>query len=98
MEFTKSELINLISLVEQRRVGHTTLLQNGIKNYNRPFLFVCKTPDIGKFETGGNKYAIFITPENAKIAHNYRDMPIAFAHEVILDILLHMFSLYHKPL
>ena len=55
MTNNKLNLSNLYYHLGNRATGKTTLLQTGIKNYDKPFLFVCTSTRRGEFETDKNE-------------------------------------------
>jgi len=92
MTNNKLNLSNLYYHLGNRATGKTTLLQTGIKNYDKPFLFVCTSTRRGEFETDKNPNAIYITEETQDKLFGV-DYPIILNHDVISWIIDRVFDL-----
>lgn len=92
MTNNKLNLGKLYYHLGKRQTGKTTLLQTGIKNYDKPFLFVCTSTRRGEFETDKNPNAIYITEETQDKLYGV-DHPIILNHDVISWIIDRVFDL-----
>lgn len=88
-----------IGFIQKRQTGKSFLLKNGIDNYDKPFILVCKSIEEGKRLTN-NPNCKIVTP---KTSNNLMgtSIPIIFDQEVILDMLieyenLKLFKEIHK--
>lgn len=87
MENNKHNYLDLLHHISKRQTGKSTLLQVGIKNYDRPFLFVCENIQRGKFETDNNPMALYVTKYNIHTTYGNGDLPIIFSHDILQDML-----------
>lgn len=91
----KNKTLDLASLkmhLNTRATGKTTLLQEGVKNYDKPFLFVCNDIRRGEFETGKNPHAIYVT-ENFQTKMFGSHYPIIVDHDTVSFLIDRIFEL-----
>jgi hypothetical protein len=94
----KNRTLDLASLkihLNTRANGKTTLLQEGVKNYDKPFLFVCNDIRRGEFETGKNPHAIYVT-ENSQDKMIGSSYPIIVDHDTVSSLIDRIFELQTK--
>lgn len=77
----------------QRATGKSHLLSEGVKNYDRPFMLVCKNIQEGKRLTNNNPNATYITPTDLSKLHGVTIEPIIFDQEVVKEYLLKILDL-----
>ncbi len=86
---------DLLFLTNRRRSGKSHLLSEGIKNYDRPFMLVCRNIVDGKRLTNNNPNATYITPETAyKLKGSIQ--PVIFDQEVVIQYLEKILELESK--
>jgi hypothetical protein len=91
----KNKTLDLASLkmhLNTRATGKTTLLQEGVKNYDKPFLFVCNDIRRGEFETSKNPHAIYVT-ENSQDKMMCSSHPIIVDHDTVSSLIDRIFEL-----
>lgn len=91
----KNKTLDLASLkihLNTRATGKTTLLQEGVKNYDKPFLFVCDDVKRGEFETGKNPHAIYVT-RNSQDKMRGSHHPIIVDHDTVSSLINKIFEL-----
>ena len=90
----KTEYIQeLLFATSRRQTGKSHLLQEGIKDYDRPFMLVCRNIREGKRLTNNNQNATYITPETINNLKG-SNSPIIFDQQEVLEYLQQI--LYHK--
>ena len=72
--------------VLQRATGKSHLLAEGVKNYDRPYMLVCKSIQEGKRLTSNNPNATYITSVDLKKLYGTNE-PIIFDQEVVKEYL-----------
>jgi len=72
----------VLYFINVRQTGKTTLLKQGIDNYNKPFYLVCVTFSSGERLTN-NPNAIIITSDNCEKLLD-RNIPIIYDQEFLL--------------
>lgn len=82
----------LIFTTSIRQTGKSHLLQEGIKNYDQPFMLVCRNIKEGKRLTGNNPNATYVTPQTINNL-NGRNSPIIFDQEEVLGYLKYILEL-----
>jgi hypothetical protein len=89
----KTEIIaELRRTTTLRATGKSHLLAEGVKNYERPFMLVCKSIQEGKRLTSNNPNASYITPTDLKKLYG-TNKPIIFDQEVVKEYLLKILDL-----
>lgn len=78
------EFEKLLLPIYRRQTGKTTLLKQGIDNYDKPFYLVCRTMESGKNLTS-NPNAIIITHFFFKGAILDSSLPIIYDQEFLID-------------
>lgn len=79
----KTEMIaGLRHVTARRATGKSHLLAEGVKNYDRPFMLVCRSIQEGKRLTGNNPNATYITSADTNKLHGSNE-PIIFDQEEV---------------
>lgn len=92
MKYNKLNLDYLKLHLDAKRTGKTTLLQVGVKNYDKPFFFVCENTQKGVLDTDNNPNAVYITEQTISrtAGSNY---PIIFNHDIVSGLIDRIYEL-----
>jgi predicted AAA+ superfamily ATPase len=82
----------LVFSTGMRQTGKSHLLQEGIKDYDQPFMLVCRNIQEGKRLTNNNPNATYITPKTINNLKG-RNSPIIFDQEEVLQYLQQILQL-----
>lgn len=82
----------LVFSTGMRQTGKSHLLQEGIKDYDQPFMLVCRNIQEGKRLTNNNPNATYITPQTIDNLKG-RNSPIIFDQEEVLQYLKQILQL-----
>ena len=87
MKIKNEEVKDLILSTSLRGTGKSQLLREGVKNYDRPFLLVCRSVEEGKNLTDKNPNATYVTPRAMKNLRGSNSR-IIFDQEMVLEYLM----------
>lgn len=77
----------LITVLSNRQVGHTNLMQKGTDNYDRPFLLIGYTMRQVKELAKNSKFAKPTSISSIESSSKGDRLPVAIDHYVILEVL-----------